>query len=117
MRAAEAPRAWSGCGQASSSFPPVSRGRVESDGRCVRYVEAFHPFADREPRKGVAMRLDIVADPLPFGAEHQSDPGRAERIGKLGFGLAGKADAPEAGFGDLVEGAGEVHDPDPRHDL
>src|SRR5689334_6220554 len=112
MRAAEAPRALSGYGQASLSFPPVSRGRVKSDRRCVRYVEAFHPVADREAGERVAMRLDIVADPLPFGAEHQGDPGRAERVGKLRLGLSGKGDSPEAGLGDLVEGAGEVHDAD-----
>src|SRR5688572_11261704 len=78
------------------SFPLRSRGGVKRDRRGVGYVEALDPVADRQPGEGVAMRLDIVADALPFRAEHERDAPRAERGGELGFRLAGQPDPPEA---------------------
>src|SRR5688572_30053963 len=73
------------------SFPLRCRGGVERDRRGVGYVEAFYTVADRQASEGVAMRLDILAHPLAFRAEHEGDARRPERVGKLGPGLAGQA--------------------------
>ncbi len=55
--------------------------------------------------------------PGPFGAQHKRDARRPERLFEIHLRFAGKPDAPEAGFADLLERAREVDHPRPRHAL
>jgi hypothetical protein len=50
-------------------------------------------------------------------AEHERDPWRAERLPKVGIGVAREPYAPEAGVSDLFERARQIDDSDPRHPL
>ena len=63
------------------------------------------------------MSGDIVPQPFAFGAEDQGDRTRRQRFGEFRFGFAGQADPPVARLGDVLERAGEIDHPHPRHDL
>ena len=111
LAARRAPRR--GCGCCSWSGPSGDARRIERDRGGVGDVEAFDRVADRQPRQRVAMLARVGPQARPFGAEHQRDARRAERVLELRVGVAGQADPPEAGLADLLERAGEVDDARP----
>ena len=68
------------CGRCGPSGD--ARG-VKRDRRGVGDVQAFHRIADRQASQRVAMLAGVVAQARPFGAEHQGDARRPERLGEL----------------------------------
>jgi hypothetical protein len=80
-------------------------------------VQALYGAADREPGKGVAMLAGVGPQARTLGAENERDPFRPQRVLEQGVGIAGKADPPEFGLGDVAERPREIDGSYPGHDL
>src|SRR5687768_11130375 len=71
---------------------------VEGDRRGVGDVETLHLAADRELGEGIAMRGGVLTHAFALGAQHQGNALRAQGSLQIRVGVAGEADAPEAGL-------------------